>query len=86
MLSPPISCASEPKSGRVATTFSLACAEKAEPRTAEKITKNFFMGLEFVSAVRAKDEFELEKDRIGLALGEEKIFLEPIMVVLEPDF
>ena len=33
----------------------------------------------------AKDEFELEKNRIDIATGEEIIFLEKIVVVLEPD-
>jgi hypothetical protein len=44
------------------------------------------MSLEFVSAVRAQDEFELEKNRIDLPFGEEKVFLKKIVIVLQPDF
>ena len=42
--------------------------------------------LEFVSAVGAKNEFELEKDRIDIAIGEKKVFVEKIMIVLQSDF
>jgi hypothetical protein len=41
--------------------------------------------LEFVGAVRAEDEFKLEKDRIDIATREEKIFFEEIVIVLQPD-
>ena len=42
-LSPPISRASEPKSGNVATTFSLACAAKAQVVIADRSKRIFFM-------------------------------------------
>ena len=42
--------------------------------------------LEFVGAVCAEDEFELEKDGIHVATSEEKIFLEKIVIVLQPHF
>ena len=40
----------------------------------------------FVSTVRAKDEFELEKDRIDISIGEEKVFFEKIVIVLQAEF
>ena len=44
------------------------------------------MDLEFVRAVRAEDEFELEEDRIDVAAGEELVLLQEIVIVLQPDF
>src|SRR6476469_7426063 len=41
--------------------------------------------LEFVGAVSAEDEFELEENGIGVAAGEEVVLLQEIVVVLEPD-
>ena len=43
ILSPPISRASEPKSGKVATTFSLACAAKAQVTIASRSKRVFFI-------------------------------------------
>src|SRR5438128_8071927 len=74
-LSAPISRARDPKSGSVATTFSLACTENAHPRSAEKMNRIFFMSLKFVCAMGAEDEFELEKDRVDLPIREEKVLL-----------
>src|SRR6266581_3820718 len=85
-LSPPISRATAPKSGKVATTLSLASAEKAQARIAERIKRICFMSLEFVSAMCAEDEFPLEKDRFDFACGEEKVFLQKILIVLQSDF
>ena len=36
--------------------------------------------------MRAEDEFELEKKRIDLALRQEKILLEKIVIVLQAEF
>src|SRR5947208_13442080 len=83
-LSPPTSRASEPRSGNVATTLSFACPVRAKLRIADRIKRIFFI-LEFVGAVSAEDEFELEKNGIGVAAGEEIVLLEEIMVVLQPD-
>src|SRR5437868_9757050 len=49
-----------------------------------RINRIFFI-LEFVGAVSAEDEFELEKNGIGVAAGEEIVLLQEIMVVLQPD-
>src|SRR3954452_9237250 len=83
-LSPPTSRASDPRSGRVATTLILACPEKAKPRLADRINRIFFI-LEFVGAMSAEDEFELEENRIGVPAGEEFVLLQEIVIVLEPD-
>ena len=40
----------------------------------------------FVRAVRAEDEFELEKNRIDLAIREEEVLLQKIVIVLQSDF
>src|SRR5205807_900706 len=85
ILSPPISRASEPKSGSVATTLSFACAEKPQARIADRIKDAFFMSLKFVSAVGAEDEFELEKNRIDVATDKEEVLLEEIVIVLQSD-
>src|SRR5215468_387089 len=85
-LSPPISRASDPKSGSVATTLSFACAEQAQATIAHKINEIFFMNLEFVSTVRAENEFPLQKDRLDFPCREEKVFLQKILVVLQADF
>jgi len=84
-LSPPISRATAPKSGKVATTLSLASTEKAHARIVERINKICFMSLKFVSAMRAEDEFPLKKDRIDLPFGEEKVLLQKIVIVLQSD-
>src|SRR2546423_2144655 len=86
-LSPPTSRASEPRSGRVATTLSLAWAVRAAPmhKTA-KIKMRFIKFSEFVGAVGAEDEFELEENRIDIATGEEGILLQEIVVVLQAEF
>ena len=39
-----------------------------------------------MSTVRTEDEFELEKKRIDLALGQEKVLLEKIVIVLQTEF
>jgi hypothetical protein len=39
-----------------------------------------------VSAVSTENEFELEKKRIHLAIRQEKVFFEKIMVVLQAEF
>jgi hypothetical protein len=39
-----------------------------------------------VGTVRTEDEFELKENRIDIAGREEKVFLEKIMIVLQPDF
>src|SRR6266480_1131237 len=85
-LSPPISRAMAPKSGKVATTLSLACAEKAHARIVERIKRICFMSLKFVSAMRAEDEFPLKKNGLDLPSGEEKILLQKILIVLQSDF
>src|SRR5207244_5776312 len=85
-LSPPISRASDPKSGSVATTLSFACTEQAQATIAHKIKEVFFMILEFVSAMGAKNEFPLEENRFYLPCREEKVLLEEILVVLQSDF
>jgi hypothetical protein len=41
--------------------------------------------LKFVRAVRAEDEFELEKNRIDIATGEEKCVVDKVMIVLQPN-
>ena len=41
---------------------------------------------EFVRAVRAEDEFELEENRISFALREEIVRLQEVVVVLQPEF
>src|SRR6266513_6087620 len=84
-LSPPISRATAPKSGKVATTLSLAYAEKAQTRIVERINGICFMNLKFVSTVRAEDEFPLEKNGLDLPCGEEKVVLQKILVVLQSD-
>src|SRR5947207_9752559 len=84
-LSPPTSRASEPKSGRVATTLSFACAEKRHRKVTDRINRIFFIKLKLMRAVGAEDEFELKKDRVDVASGQEKCFVEKIMIVLEPD-
>jgi hypothetical protein len=38
-----------------------------------------------VGAVRAKDEFPLEKDRLDFPSGKEKVLLQKILVVLQSD-
>ena len=42
--------------------------------------------LKFVSAMRAKDEFPLEKNGLDLPCGEEKVLLQKILIVLQSDF
>src|SRR5690242_14443513 len=81
-LSPPISRASDPKSGSVATTFNFACAEQAQAMIAQKIRAVFFMILEFVGAVGAENEFPLEKNRLNFPCRKEKILLQEILIVL----
>jgi hypothetical protein len=44
------------------------------------------MSLEFVSTVRAKNEFPLEKNRLDFPSGEEEIFFQKILIVLQSDF
>jgi hypothetical protein len=39
-----------------------------------------------VSAVRTEDEFKLEKKRIDLALRQEEVFFEKIVIVLQAEF
>jgi len=41
--------------------------------------------LKFVCTVRAEDEFELKKDRIDIATGEEKCVVDKVMIVLQPN-
>jgi len=41
--------------------------------------------LKFVSAVRAENEFKLKKDRIGVAIGEKKVFVKKVVIVLQAD-
>src|SRR5213594_1751188 len=85
-LSPPISRATATKSGKVATTFSLASDEKAQARIVERIKRICCMSLKFVSTVRAEDEFPLEKNGLDLPCGEEKVLLQKILIVLQSDF
>ena len=42
--------------------------------------------LKFVGAVRTEDEFELQENRIDVATGQEKGFVEKVVIVLQPDF
>src|SRR5881275_2043810 len=115
-LSPPISRASEPKSGSVATTFSFAwatqgiiasaamsncsrhrqCRQPGPAIPATTCEKRFFIirfvsigvypWLKLVGAVRAEDEFELQKNGIDLAIAEEEIRFEKVMIVLQSQF
>ena len=39
-----------------------------------------------MGAVRAEDEFELEKNGIDVATGQEKVVFEKVVIVLQPDF
>jgi hypothetical protein len=39
-----------------------------------------------VGAVGAEDEFPLQKDRLDLSWGKEKVLLREILVVLQTDF
>ena len=39
----------------------------------------------WLGAMRAENEFELEKNRIDVAIGEEEVLLQEIVVVLQPD-
>jgi hypothetical protein len=41
--------------------------------------------LKFVGAVRAENEFKLKKDRIDVAIGEKKVFVEKVVIVLQAD-
>src|SRR5439155_2317799 len=85
-LSPPISRASEPKSGNVATTLSLASAEKAHAKVVESTKRICFMSLKFMRSMCAENEFELKKNRIDFALREEKVFFEKVVIVLQSEF
>src|SRR5437867_11293114 len=85
ILSPPISRASEPKSGKVATTFSFACAEKEQVSIATRSKRILLMSLKFVGAVSTKKEFPLAKDRLDLPCREEKVLLQKILIVLQSD-
>src|SRR5438045_8544510 len=86
ILSPPISRASEPKSGKVATTVSFLYADRQHARMVDRINVIFFMSLKFVSAMCAENEFPLEKDRLDLPSREEKVLLQKILIVLQSDF
>jgi hypothetical protein len=44
------------------------------------------MSLKFVGGMGAEDEFKLEENRIDLAIRQEEVFLEKIVIVLQPDF
>jgi hypothetical protein len=50
-----------------------------------RMTRVKNMKLEFVSAMRAENEFELQKDRVDLAIGKEEVLLQEIVIVLESD-
>ena len=39
-----------------------------------------------MSAVGAEDEFELQENRIDVPPGQEKGFIDKIVIVLKPDF
>ena len=39
--------------------------------------------LKLVRSMRAEDEFELKENRIDLAIGEEEVRLQKIMIVLQ---
>src|SRR5436190_7899836 len=64
-LSPPISRASDARSGRVATTLMVACAEKAsamEKAAVNNVRFIEFSGSEFMGAMRTENEFKLKED------------------------
>jgi hypothetical protein len=61
----------------------LRCESASKDREHNK--KDFFHDLEFVSTVCAENEFELKKDRIDIAIGEKKVFVEKVMIVLQTD-
>ena len=42
--------------------------------------------LKFVSTVSAENEFKLEEKRIHLAIGQEKVLFEKIVIVLQTQF
>ena len=46
----------------------------------------FHIDLKFVRAVRAEDEFELKKERIFIATGQEEVLLQKVVIVLQSDF
>src|SRR4051812_45806209 len=82
-LSPPISCATAPKSGNVETTLSLACASSGRSRSNGVmeywsnllnlfVFMRFFWWLKLVRAVRAEDEFNLQEDGVLLVGVEEE--------------
>src|SRR2546423_6437049 len=99
ILSSPISFASDPKSGKVATTLSLACAAsgRSSSNAAMEWRSNVlvleirfvfirvYSWLKFVSTVRAENEFKLKKDRIDIAGGQEKVFGKEVVIVLQTD-
>ena len=78
--SPPISFAMEAMSGVVATTFSFANAVVVRSRRMDKKVSIDFIKLEFVSAMGAKEEFDLKPDRMFVA----KMFA-MVVVVLQTD-
>src|SRR5689334_17681231 len=100
ILSPPISRANEPKSGRVATTLSFACAIGARSRNGKLIEHRIsflvseiifvligvYSRLKLMGAVGAKNELELKKNRVNVAAGQEKSVLQKIVIVLQADF
>src|SRR5689334_24002813 len=81
MCSPPISFAMEAMSGVVATTLSFASAVVVSSDRTDKNVNIVFIKLEFVCAVGAKEEFELEPDGMFVA----KMFA-VVVIVLEADF
>ena len=44
------------------------------------------LGLKFMRSMCAENEFPLEKDRLDLPSGEEKVLLQKILIVLQSDF
>lgn len=91
--------ATEPKSGRVATTLIFACTVTAIVRQSHAEILNFvrfeviiiviacYCGgaetLKFVCPMGAEDEFKLEEERVSFTFGEKLVRLEKIVVVLE---
>ena len=44
------------------------------------------LGLKLMRSMCAENEFPLEKDRLDLPSGEEKVLLQKILIVLQSDF
>jgi hypothetical protein len=60
---------------------------KRQPSTSVCFAQDdYALGLKLVSAVRAEDEFELQKNGIDLTVAEEEIRFEKVVIVLQSQF